>query len=118
MTETKAETTGSMPLQVFKLFRDYRCYITPEYYLITYQDADLVRVFRIPGHRPGFLLLIVDILFENLRGRRTALRERWALWNQDYDRDAEKLGLQCRAAERQVLEFDFENQKPKPKELS
>lgn len=107
--------TGQMPTQAFQLFRDYRAYITPEYFLITYQDQDLVRVFRNTSHRPGFLLLIMDIMFESLRGRRTALRERWALWNQDYDADAERLGLECRLADRQVLEFDFENRRPKPK---
>ncbi len=109
--------TGGLGYQGLTMFRDYRCYITPEYYLITYQDADLIRVFRTGHqHRPGFLRLLVELLWYALNGTRTELRDKWALWNQDYDVEAEMLDLKCRAADRQVLEFWFEKGKYKMKE--
>jgi hypothetical protein len=95
------------PLQVFQLFQEYRVYLTPDFWLITYRDADLVKVFRNTQHKQGFLLLTVEVLFELLRGKRTALREKWALWEQGYEEDSQRLGLECRAADRRVIEVDW-----------
>lgn len=105
MTEDTQPTAQA--LNSFKLFQEYRVYLTQDFWLITYRDADLVKIFRNTQHKQGFLLLMAEVFFELLRGRRTAVREKWALWSDGYEADAELLGLECRAADRRVIEVDW-----------
>lgn len=97
-------------------YYDYRLYCTPEFWLITYKDQDFIRIMRNTTHKPGFALLCLEVFYSLLRGVRTEVRDRWALWHRGYEADAKELGLECRTAEGQVIEFSYELTKPRVKE--
>lgn len=94
----------------------YRLYCTPEFWLITYHDKDFVRIMRNTTHKAGFQLLCLEIFFSLLRGVRTDIRDKWAIHARGYEADAKELGLECRAAAGQVVEFEYELFKPRVKE--
>lgn len=93
--------------QEFRMFGGYRVYLTREAWVITYQDFDLIRVMRNTEHQPGFLLLLVEIIFMLLIGKRTDVRERWALYQNQYQGDAKICDLTMRATRNGVAEFVF-----------
>jgi hypothetical protein len=94
-------------MQEFRMFAGYRVYLTREAWIITYQDIDLVRVMRGTEHQPGFLLLLVELVFMLLIGKRSDLRERWALYHDQYQQDAKMCDLSMRATRNGVAEFVF-----------
>lgn len=94
-------------MQEFRMFGGYRVYLTREAWIITYQDIDLIRVMRNAEHQPGFLLLLVELVFMLLIGKRTDLRERWALYEGQYQGDAQICDLTMRATRNGVAEFVF-----------
>lgn len=106
-TDEKNEMHGR-GLSQLAHFNHYRCYLTPEYWLITYKDADFIRLMRRTEHKAGFALILLELIWDLCRGKRTALRERWAVHSELAQSDAKKLLLQQRAADRQVIEFWFE----------
>lgn len=106
--------TGQLPEQSFGHYGGYRCYITPDAYVVTYHDEDLVRVNRLClKHRPGFLLLIVKVLFLELIGRRTSIRDKWAIDAAAHEAEAHELDMAVRAARPAVVEFTVEAMKTK-----
>lgn len=107
MTEADNNTMRNSAFQAFSLADGYRCYITPEFWLITYRDQDLIKIMRNTEARPGFVLLIVEFIFMALWGKRTELRERWALYESQYAADAHELDMGCKAARNRVMEFNF-----------
>lgn len=106
MTEQK--NTVRLPVQASKTYGGYRCYITREAWVITYQDADLIRVFRDTAHRPGFVLLLVKLIMLMLVGRRTELRDKWAIDQGMHEAEAHEMDMAARAARPEVLEFTVE----------
>lgn len=106
MSDT-TDTTKTDALQVFHTFGPYRVYLTPDAWVITYQDVDFIRVQRIGEHAPGFILLVVEIITLLLVGRRTDLRDRWAMWHKDYAADADRVALELRGHHATVMEFGF-----------
>lgn len=94
-------------MQEFRMFSGYRVYLTREAWIITYKDFDLIRVMRNVEHHPGFLLLVVEVIFMLLIGKRTDIRERWALYPDQYQEDAKICDLQMRATRNGVAEFVF-----------
>jgi hypothetical protein len=111
--------TRTQDQQVFSLFNQYRCYITIDSYLITFRDQDLLTIYRrglqAISQDPGFLLLTVEIFLAELQGKRTSIRDRWALLAPDYRAKAQELDLKCRATHGRVLEFWFEKSGVKAK---
>lgn len=120
MSTERRETRAYHPFQGLAQFREYRMYIGPEFWLITYKDADFIRVMRRSQHGAGFCLLVMEVLWELLTGQRTAIRERWALSEAYYQAKGKELSLQAAAQSRKILEFWFERkrgqQEPKIKD--
>lgn len=108
-------TQRNEALNQVSFYWHYRLYCTPEYWLITYRDADFVRIMRNTTHKPGFALLTLEILFSLLTGVRSDIRDRWAIYAKGYEADAKELGLEARAGVGQVVEFDYELFKPRVK---
>jgi hypothetical protein len=100
-------------LQGLAQFREYRMYLTPDYWLITYREADFIRVMRRSSHGNGFCLLCMEVIWELLTGQRTAIRERWALSEALYRADGKELSLKAAAQARRVIEFWFEKRSGK-----
>lgn len=99
---------GRVPLAALAHFREYRCYLGPEFWLITYRDADFIRIMRRSSHGNGFCLLTMEVLWELLTGQRTAIRERWAMAEGLYKTDGKELSLRAATQARKIIEFWFE----------
>ena len=104
-TEEDGTVPGRVPLAALASFREYRMYLGPEFWLITYKDADFIRIMRRSQHGNGFCLLCCEVLWELLTGQRTAIRERWALSEALYKADGKELSLKAAAASRKIIEF-------------
>lgn len=114
------EDTQPTATNTFKLYSGYRCYITTEYYLITYNDSDFIKIMRSGGltgdyHSEGFLLLVLEILFDLCIGRQTNIRDRWAIWKQQYEAESKDLLLGLFRSRYKVIEFKLEKLKIKIK---
>lgn len=103
---------GRVPLAALASFREYRMYLGPEFWLITYKDADFIRIMRRSQHGNGFCLLTCEVLWELLTGQRTAIRERWALSEALYRAEGKELSLKAAAQSRKIIEFWFEKKRP------
>lgn len=88
----------------YNLFGGYRVYLTSHAWIITYMDRDFITINRLKEHSPGFILMLVELLFGMLKGVRTELRETWAVFSESYDQNAETLSFEVRAARDNVLE--------------
>jgi len=101
--------------QELRGYREYRAYLTPDYWLITYRDRDLIRVMRGTKHPPGFVLLVLHLIWGLLVGYRTDLRDHWALEAQFYNDEAKILDLKAKAQVEKVIEFWWQKKRREPK---
>lgn len=95
-------------MQEFELDHSYRLYLTMDQWILTKNDHDLVRLQRRgEGWDDGFALLLLEIMYLNLQGTRTELRDRWALYSGQYKEDAKILDLQMKATADRVVQVVF-----------
>lgn len=97
---------GKLPLQTFGMARGYRIYFTAEAWVITYNDVDFVRINRIADHKPGFIYICAELIFMLLWGKRTELRDRYAIDKRAED-EAHELDMRLKASHESVLEIRF-----------
>lgn len=98
--------TGKLGSQSFGLYGGYRLYVEPDAYVVTYRDADFMRVYRRHhDHESGFVLLFVKLAFLLLTGKRTDLRDKWATSAAEHTHDEHNLNVALLATHGSVLEF-------------
>lgn len=99
--------TGTLPEQSHKMFGGYRIYFTAEAWVITYQDHDFIRINRIPQHTEGFIYTCAELIFMAVWGKRTAIRERFAVFGEQIEVDAHELDMKLKANHQPVMEIRF-----------
>lgn len=99
--------TGKLGDQSFGMYAGYRVYVTAEAYVVTYKDAEFLRVYRTHhDHESGFVLLFVKLVFFLLTGKRTELRDKWAVSAMAHTQDEHDLNVALLATHGSVLEFN------------
>ena len=89
---------------------NYRVYLTPEFWTITYNDEDFIRIRR-KRVSEGFAFLLVEILMGLLLGKRTDLRDLWTLYKGRYDEAIHELSNHVRASADRVIELEYSTER-------
>ncbi|MDE2105711.1 MAG: hypothetical protein KGL39_51280 [Patescibacteria group bacterium] len=87
----------------------YRAYLTPDQWIITCDDRDLIRLERLVTDQATEMLL-TEIVMGLLQGKRTDLRDLLAIYRAQYASAASHLALQAQAEPSRVLELELKGQ--------